>query len=33
MSDLMQKLMVSKAIMDKHNQIPRGNNPVQLPDT
>lgn len=33
MSDLMQKLMVSKAIMDKHNQIPRGQNPVQLPDT
>lgn len=33
MSDLMQKLMVSKAIMDKHNQIPRGQNPTQLPET
>ncbi len=33
MSDLMQKLMVSKAIMDKHNQIPRGQSPAQLPDT
>jgi hypothetical protein len=24
-NDLMQKLMISKAIMDKHNNIPRGN--------
>ena len=26
-NDLMQKLMISKAIMDKHNNIPRGNSP------
>jgi hypothetical protein len=26
-NDLMQKLMISKAIMDKHNNIPRGNAP------
>lgn len=29
-TDLMQKLMVSKAIMDKHNQIPRGQNPTSI---
>ena len=31
MSDLMQKLAVSKKIMDKHNQTPRGQMPGNLP--
>ena len=26
-NDLIQKLMISKAIIDKHNNIPRGNSP------
>ena len=31
MSDLMQKLAISKKIMDKHNQTPRGQNQNSLP--
>lgn len=33
MSDLMQKLMISKAIIDKHNQIPRGSKSTETPNT
>ena len=29
MNDLMQKLALSKKIMEKHNQVPRGNSPGQ----
>jgi len=32
MSDLMQKLALSKKIMDKHNEVPRGQNPMGLPN-
>ena len=31
MSDLMQKLAMSKKIMDKHSEVPRGQSPGQLP--
>lgn len=32
-NDLMQKLMISKALMDKHNQIPRGQNPTSISES
>ena len=32
-SDLMQKLMISKEIMNKHNQIPRGQNPTGISES
>jgi hypothetical protein len=32
-TDLMQKLMISKAIMDKHNEMPRGNNGGSIPSS
>ena len=33
MSDLMQKLAISKKIMDKHNEVPRGQSSESLPIT
>ena len=32
-NDLMQKLAISKKIMDKHNEVPRGNSSASLPIT
>ena len=32
-NDLMQKLAISKKIMDKHNEVPRGNSSSSLPIT
>lgn len=32
-NDLMQKLAISKKIMDKHNQVPRGHSSESLPTT
>ncbi len=32
-NDLMQKLMISKEIMNKHNQIPRGQNPTGISES
>ena len=32
-NDLMQRLAISKKIMDKHNEVPRGNSSSSLPIT